>query len=69
LTVFASSGIHPRSSSARRRFFGDQTEEPDAYRITYRRRAQRRHRPVQSTERLAAYWRALGLLGILHQHD
>src|SRR5215510_486888 len=34
--------------------FSKPTEEPDAHRITYRHRAQRRHRRVGSTERSAA---------------
>jgi hypothetical protein len=49
--------------------FGEPTEEADAYRITYRQRAQRRHRTVGSTERLAAYWRVRGLLGLLLPHE
>src|SRR5262245_19539963 len=44
--------------------FSEPTEEPDAHRITYRHRAQRRHRRVGSTERSAARGRAR-LLGLL----
>jgi len=56
-------------TAARYFFSGDQTEEADAYRITYRHRAQRSHRTVGSTERLAAYWRVHGLLGLLLPHE
>jgi len=58
LTNRGTSGIDPRSPSDRRRLFRREHWGPDAQSITYRHRAQRRHRTVGSTERLAARGRA-----------